>query len=63
VEYVLDLLRKERDKLNNELIEAKIGNEESWNWSLIIKNERILQDVNKAIDIIFDYDMGYLETE
>jgi hypothetical protein len=26
MEYPLDLLRKERDKLNNELIEAKIGN-------------------------------------
>lgn len=53
MEYSIDLLIIERNKLLDELILAKNGEEKNWDWGIIIKNERLLEDLNKAIDLLF----------
>lgn len=52
MEYSLDLLRIERNKFLDELNIA-LSKEEK-DWALIIKNERLLEDLNRAIDLLCD---------
>ena len=53
MDYAIELLRTERDKLQEELSIAKTGSEKEWNWEVIIRNERLLEDLNKAIDLLW----------
>lgn len=52
MDYSIDLLRAERNKLNDELLNAKTGHRNDWNWDVIVRNERLLQDLNKAIELL-----------
>ena len=52
MDYSIELLRTERDRLDEELSIAKSGQEKEWNWEVIIRNERLLVDLNKAIDLL-----------
>ena len=52
MDYSIGLLEKEKYKLSEELSLAKDGNEKDWNWEVIIRNERLLIDLNKAIDLL-----------
>lgn len=54
LDYSLTILRAERDKLQEEFLNAQKGDEKEWNWDVICKNERLLEDLNKAIDIIWE---------
>lgn len=51
MEYALEILRRERDKLDAELQVAL--NEEPKDFDVIIPNERLLEDLNKAIDLLW----------
>ena len=53
MDYAIELLRTERDKLRDELSIAKTGSEKEWNWEVIIRNERLLEVLNKAIDLLW----------
>lgn len=53
MDYAIELLRIERDKLQEELSIAKSGSEKEWNWEVIIRNESLLQSLNKAIDLLW----------
>jgi len=53
MDYSIELLIIERDKLYEELSIAKNGNEKDWKWEVIIRNERLLEDLNKAIDLLW----------
>lgn len=50
MEYVLELLRAERDKLKEEFTIAI--NKEPKDWDTIVINERLLEQLHKAIEII-----------
>lgn len=64
-EYAIELIRVERDKLQEELSTAKTGSEKEWNWEVIVRNERLLISLNKAIDLLYSasIDLLYLENE
>ena len=53
MDYAIELLRTERDKLQDELSIAKTGSEKEWKWEVIIRNERLLEVLNKAIDLLW----------
>jgi len=55
MDYSLELLRAERNKLSEELSKAQSGEEKDWNWEVIIRNERLLEDLNKSIDILWNF--------
>lgn len=48
--YSLELLRTERDKLQDEFNVAI--NADPKNWDVICRNEILLEDLNKAIDLL-----------
>jgi hypothetical protein len=48
--YSLELLRTERDKLQDEFNVAI--NEDPKNWDVICRNEILLEDLNKSIDLL-----------
>ena len=55
MDYSLELLRTERNKLSEELSKAQTGEQKDWNWEVIIRNERLLEDLNKSIDILWNF--------
>jgi len=55
MDYSLELLRTERNKLSEELSKAQSGEQKDWNWEVIIRNERLLEDLNKSIDILWNF--------
>ena len=50
MEHVLELLRAERDKLKEEFTIAI--SKEPKDWDTIVISERLLEELNKAIEII-----------
>ena len=50
MDYSIELLREERNRLDEELLIAK----QNLNWEVIIRNERLLEDLNKAIELLFE---------
>lgn len=50
MEYVLELLRTEKDKLKEEFTIAI--NKEPKDWDTIVINERLLEELYKAIEIL-----------
>ena len=51
MDYSIELLRLERDKLQEEF--DKAINQEPKNWDAICRNEKLLEDLNKAIDLLW----------
>jgi hypothetical protein len=51
MDYSIELLRTERDKLQEEF--DKAINQEPKNWDVICRNEKLLEDLNKAIDLLW----------
>ena len=51
MEYSIELLRTERDKLREQFNEAI--NKEVKDWDVICRNERLIEDLNKAINLLF----------
>jgi hypothetical protein len=52
MEYSIGLLEKEKYKLSEELSLAKDGDMKDWDWEVICRIERLLIDLNKAIDLL-----------
>jgi len=51
MEYSIRLLEVERNKLKSELLIAL--NQEPKDWDVIIRNERLLEDLEKAIEMLY----------
>ncbi len=51
MEYSIELLRTERDKLREQFNEAI--NKDVKDWDVICRNEPLIEDLNKAIDLLF----------
>ncbi len=51
MEYSLEILRRERNKLDDEL--QVVLNKEPKDFDVIVTNERLLEDLNKAIDLLW----------
>lgn len=51
MDYSIELLRLERDKLQEQF--DKAINQEPKNWDVICRNEKLLEDLNKAIDLLW----------
>jgi hypothetical protein len=51
MKYSIELLRAERDKLKKEYDEAI--NKEIKDWEVICRNEPLIQELSKSIDMLF----------
>jgi hypothetical protein len=52
MDYSLEILRAERDKLREDFEIAL--NKEPKDWDVICRNERLLEDLYLAIDLLFE---------
>jgi hypothetical protein len=52
MDYSLEILRAERDKLREDFEIA--FNKEPKDWDVICRNERLLEDLYLAIDLLFE---------
>jgi hypothetical protein len=55
MDYSLEILRAERDKLREDFeIALNKEHKEPKDWDVICRNERLLEDLNLAIDLLFE---------
>lgn len=52
MEYSIELLCIERDKLREEF--DRELNQNPPNWDVVVRNERLLEDLNNAIDLLWE---------
>jgi len=55
MDYSINLLKTERDKLRQEYEIAL--DQKSKDWDVIVRNERLLEDLTKAIDLLVMYEV------
>jgi hypothetical protein len=55
MDYSINLLKTERDKLRQEYEIAL--DQKSKDWDVIVRNERLLEDLTKTIDLLVMYEV------